>query len=35
MTEDEYVNDAYGKTPATIHLKVEGGVGQITLIEER
>jgi N-terminal domain of toast_rack, DUF2154/Domain of unknown function (DUF5668) len=32
---DEYVNDAYGKTPATIHLKVEGGVGQITLIEER
>jgi hypothetical protein len=31
---DEYTNDAYGKTPATIHLKVEGGVGQITLVEE-
>ena len=32
--DDEYTNDAYGKTPATIRLKVEGGVGQITLIEE-
>src|SRR5229473_6170643 len=31
---DDYVNDAYGKTPATIHLKVQGGVGQISLIEE-
>jgi N-terminal domain of toast_rack, DUF2154 len=31
---DEYTNDAYGKSPATIHLKVEGGVGQISLIEE-
>jgi hypothetical protein len=31
---DEYTNDAYGKTPATIHLKVEGGVGQISLIQE-
>jgi len=31
---DEYTNDAYGKTPATIHLKVEGGVGEINLIEE-
>jgi hypothetical protein len=31
---DEYTNEAYGKTPATIHLKVEGGVGQISLIEE-
>ncbi|HWW17105.1 MAG TPA: toast rack family protein [Candidatus Saccharimonadales bacterium] len=30
----EYTNDAYGKTPATIHLRVEGGVGQISLIEE-
>jgi len=28
---DSYTNDAYGKTPATIHLKVEGGIGQITL----
>jgi|SRR5579864_5187593 len=32
--DDEYSNDAYGKTPATIRLKVEGGVGQITLISE-
>ena len=31
---DEYTNEAYGQTPATIHLKVEGGVGQINLIEE-
>lgn len=31
---DEYTNEAYGKTPATIHLKVEGGVGQISLIQE-
>ena len=31
---DQYTNDAYGKTPATIHLKVEGGVGQISLIQE-
>jgi hypothetical protein len=32
--DDEYTNEAYGKTPATIRLKVEGGVGQISLIEE-
>jgi hypothetical protein len=31
---DSYTNDAYGKTPATIHLKVEGGIGQITLTQE-
>src|SRR5215467_2857560 len=31
---DEYTNEAYGKTPATIRLKVEGGVGQISLIQE-
>ena len=31
---DEYTNEAYGKTPATIHLTVQGGVGQISLIEE-
>jgi hypothetical protein len=31
---DDYVNDAYGRTPATIHVKVEGGVGEIELIEE-
>ena len=31
---DEYTNEAYGKSPATIHLNVEGGVGQISLIQE-
>jgi N-terminal domain of toast_rack, DUF2154/Domain of unknown function (DUF5668) len=31
---DDYVNDKYGKTPATIHLKVQGGVGEISLITE-
>ena len=33
--DDEYTNDAYGKTPVTIRLKVEGGVGEINLIQER
>ena len=31
---DDYTNDAYGKSPATIHLKVEGGVGRIKLTQE-
>lgn len=31
---DSYVNEAYGKTPATIRLKVQGGIGQIVLREE-
>ncbi len=31
---DSYTNDAYGKSPATIHLKVEGGIGRITLTQE-
>jgi len=31
---DEYTNEAYGKTAATIHLKVAGGVGMITLLLE-
>ena len=31
---DEYTNDAYGKTPATIHLKVQGGVGEVNLVQE-
>jgi hypothetical protein len=31
---DDYVNDAYGKTPATIHLTVQGGVGEISLLQE-
>ena len=29
-----YTNDAYGKSPATIHLNVQGGIGQITLSVE-
>jgi N-terminal domain of toast_rack, DUF2154 len=28
---DYYVNDAYGKSPVTLHVDVEGGVGQIVL----
>jgi len=32
--DDTYTNDAYGKTPATIRLKVEGGIGQIVLSQE-
>ncbi len=31
---DSYTNDAYGKTAATIHLKVEGGIGEIVLTQE-
>ena len=31
---DEYVNEAYGKSPVTIHLKVEGGIGRISLTQE-
>lgn len=31
---DRYTNAAYGKSPTTIHLKVEGGVGTIRLIQE-
>jgi hypothetical protein len=30
-----YVNDAYGKSPVTIHLEVHGGIGQIRLVEEQ
>lgn len=32
---DAYVNAAYGKTPATIDLTVNGGVGEIDLIGEQ
>jgi N-terminal domain of toast_rack, DUF2154/Domain of unknown function (DUF5668) len=32
--DDQYTNDAYGKTPATIHLTVQGGIGSISLIQE-
>jgi len=31
---DYYVNSAYGKSPVTMNVTVEGGVGQIRLIEE-
>ena len=31
---DEYTNELYGKSPVTIHLKVEGGVGRIVLTQE-
>ncbi len=31
---DEYTNELYGKSPVTIHLKVEGGVGRIVLMQE-
>lgn len=31
---DAYINTAYGKTPATINLTIEGGIGQINLNEE-
>jgi N-terminal domain of toast_rack, DUF2154/Domain of unknown function (DUF5668) len=31
---DDYTNSAYGKTPGSIHLTVQGGVGEITLLEE-
>jgi hypothetical protein len=31
---DEYVNEAYGKSPVTIHLSVEGGIGEIRLTQE-
>ena len=27
--DDEYVNDAYGKTPATITLNIQGGIGSM------
>jgi hypothetical protein len=31
---DSYTNDVYGKSPTTIRLKVEGGIGQIVLSQE-
>jgi len=30
---DDYVNSAYGKTPATISLEIQGGVGAVDLVE--
>lgn len=29
-----YTNEAYGKSPVTIHLKVSGGIGEIVLTQE-
>lgn len=31
---DDYINDAIGKTPATITMNIEGGIGEIKLEEE-
>jgi len=31
---DSYTNEAYGKSPATIRLKVTGGIGEIVLNQE-
>jgi hypothetical protein len=31
---DQYTNEAYRKTPATIHLIVSGGIGEISLLQE-
>jgi hypothetical protein len=33
-SDGSYTNEAYGKSPTTIRLKVEGGIGQIVLSEE-
>ena len=32
---DSYTNDAYGKSTATIHLKVEGGIGEMVVARTR
>jgi len=32
--DGEYTNDAYRKSPVTIHLKVTGGIGRIQLLQE-
>ena len=32
--DDEYTNDAYGKSPTTIRVSVQGGVGSIKLLME-
>jgi hypothetical protein len=31
---EEYINDAYGHTAATIRIRVQGGVGRINLVQE-
>ena len=32
--DGQYVNDAYGKSPTTIHLSVNGGIGSIRLQQQ-
>jgi hypothetical protein len=32
---DEFTNELYGKSPVTVHVKVSGGVGTITLTQEQ
>jgi len=32
--DHEYTNDAFGKSPHTIRLNIEGGIGEIELIQE-
>ena len=32
--DGQYVNEAYGKSPTTIHLTVQGGIGSIKLQQE-
>jgi hypothetical protein len=32
--DGQYTNDAYGKTPHKITLEVQGGIGEIELIQE-
>jgi hypothetical protein len=32
--DGRYVNDAYGKPGPAIHLRVEGGIGRISLTQE-
>ncbi len=32
--DGKYINAAYGKSPSTIHLTIEGGIGQIKLEQE-
>ena len=31
---DDYINDVFGKTPATIELTIEGGIGSVSLLSE-
>jgi hypothetical protein len=32
---DDYINDVFGKTPATIELTIEGGIGSVSLLLEQ